>query len=185
MDEEKTFMGLDLSLQDTGVAVMKGNEMQTFDIMTKPDQFEHSLLRVNAIANKVMGYIEQFKPNMIVMEDYFVGKNPRPIINLIELGSIVRYKILTSGGSFFTVTPQSLKKFCHGKGAGGKELVLKGVYKKWNLDVNNNNLADAIVLAYISKALYNELNKIPQDLLGYEKEVVTNVTTNRKLISRI
>lgn len=177
-----TFMGLDLSLTDSGVVCLQKNKVEIHNIKTKPDQFPNSLLRAEKIADDVFGYAIKYKPDFIVVEDYFVGRNSKAVINLCELGTLVRYKLLKGGFPFRTIAPNQLKKFCLGKGNAGKELILKGIYKKWGIDVDNNNTADAVVLAYVAKALYYSINELEIDLLKYEMDVVKKVLKERKTI---
>ena len=178
----KTFLGLDLSLTGTGVFALKGAEIFPHEIKTKPDEFKHSLARVEHIADKVVAYVNNYKPDLIVVEDYFTGRNPRAVIQLCELGTMVRYKVLLNGNPILTVAPTQLKKFVLGKGNGAKELVLKGVYKKWAVDVSSNNLADACTLAFMARAIYNEQNGIDQNLLKYEDEVIKKILSTRQLL---
>ena len=179
----KTFLGLDLSLTGTGIFVLRGAIMRWREIATKPADFAHSLVRVEYIANEVVDYVNKFKPDFIVVEDYFTGRNPRAIIQLCELGTIVRYKLLKSGHPLLVVAPTQLKKFVLGKGSGPKELILKGVFKKWGVDVNSNNLADACTLAYLARAIYNEQHGIPQTLLKYEEDVVKKIMSTRQVLT--
>lgn len=192
MPDEKskwTVYGLDLSLTGTGIACLKESglpapadiEISLEEVGTQPKNFTNSLVRVEHIADKILAHINNNKPKMIVIEDYFSGRNPKVIIQLCELGTIVRYKLLKAGYSFTTVTPNQLKKFCLGSGAGGKELVLKGVYKRWGLDLTSNNLADATVLAYMAKAIWNQNNGVSQKLLKYESEIVDKVIKERQV----
>ena len=176
------FIGLDLSLTDSGVVCLRDGDIAIHNIKTKPDEFSNSLLRAEKIADGVFGYVSEYKPNFIVVEDYFVGRNSKAVINLCELGTLVRYKLLKGGFPFRTIAPNQLKKFCLGKGNAGKELILKGIYKKWGIDVDNNNTADAVVLAYVARALYYTINELEIDLLKYELEVVRKVLKERKTI---
>jgi crossover junction endodeoxyribonuclease RuvC len=67
------------------------------------------------------------------------------------------------------VSPGTIKKMATGKGSGDKNLILLNVYKRWGVDISNDNIADAYVLARIGEALDRT------DLLKYEKEVVAAV----------
>ena len=49
-----------------------------------------------------------------------------------------------------------MKKFLTGSGACEKSLILKEVYRRWNVDVSDDNLADAVVIAKIGEALLND-----------------------------
>ena len=76
----------------------------------------------------------------------------------------------------------SLKKFILGTIKGsGKELILKEVYKKYQLDINNNNIADALVLAKIADLYYKMQNKLAiGDYPKYQIEVVQALIKKNK-----
>ena len=180
------FVGLDLSLTGTGMCLMEVDEtgklvnMTVKEIKTKPVDFTNSIRRVDHISEKVLEFINsQSVPEMICVEDYFTGKNPKVIIQLCELGTMVRFKLIKAGLPFYTASPNSLKKFCLGKGAGGKELIIKGVYKKYDFDTNSNNIADAVVLAHIAKSVSFTKNNRPLSLAKYESEVVEQIIKDR------
>lgn len=178
---ENDFLGLDLSLTSTGVFLKTILGQESFEIKTKPDQFENSILRCDHIAQTIVAFVNKTKPGMIAVEDYFAGRMLGSVIQLAELGTLVRYALMKNGSHFYTVAPTQLKKFCTSKGSGDKDNILKGVYKKWNVDVNSNNIADACVLAYIAEAIYNTKNGVQQTLLDYEKEVVAKILKERKM----
>lgn len=182
MSEKTVFCGLDLSLTGTGVAIVDGEKLWHEEIKTGPHDFKNSMERVLHIANHIVATMKEKKPELICIEDYFTGKNLGVIIQLCELGTMVRYRLMQEGFTYITATPTQVKKFCHGKGAGGKELVLKGVYKKWGIDVSSNNIADACVLAHVCRAIYNMKNGLPQSLAAYEKEVVDKVLKERQFM---
>ena len=54
------------------------------------------------------------------------------------------------------VTPSQLKKFATGKGNVDKNVVIKEVYKRFGIDTDDDNTADAVVLGYIGLALTDE-----------------------------
>ena len=51
------------------------------------------------------------------------------------------------------VTPSQLKKFVTGKGNADKNVVMKEVYKRFHIDTDDDNTADAVVLGHIGLAL--------------------------------
>lgn len=179
--ENECFLGLDLSLTSTGVFLKRQSDFECFEIKTKPDQFENSILRCEHISLKIVEFVNKCNPTMVAVEDYFAGRMMGSVIQLAELGTMVRYLLMKNPTRFYTVAPTQLKKFCTSKGNGDKDNVLKGVYKKWNVDVTSNNIADACVLAYISEALYKIKNKKDIDLADYEKEVVMKILKERKM----
>jgi len=66
------------------------------------------------------------------------------------------------------VPPTSLKKYIAGKGTGiKKNQILLAVYKKWNVEFNDDNAADSYGLARIVRNQHD---------FEYEKEVYDKLT---------
>ena len=59
--------------------------------------------------------------------------------------------------NFKVITPGTLKKFITGKGTAKKELMLLNVYKKWNVEFEDNNLCDAYSLARLALDEYDKI----------------------------
>ena len=51
------------------------------------------------------------------------------------------------------MTPSQLKKFATGKGNVDKNVVIKEVYKRFGIDTDDDNTADAVVLGHIGMSL--------------------------------
>lgn len=167
------YMGIDPSLTGTGVFILnEDGSNSSCEIKTSLKGYENSLKRVDYIAEQVVELINKHKPIGILMEDYFVGRQPMTVIKLAELGTVLRIRILENGNNFFVTKPSQLKKFVTGAGNCGKDLILKCVFKKWNVDVSSNNIADACGMAYMCRAVHNQVNEISQELLKYEAEVL-------------
>lgn len=181
---ENKFVGLDLSLTSTGCYAKIGglnDTLKTSLIVSKPDQFQHSIFRCEYIADKILEFLGEIKPDMVAIEDYFAGRQPYTVIQLAELGTMVRYKMIKSDFHFYTIAPMQLKKYATSKGNCEKDNVMKGIYKKWNVDVSNNNIADACVLSYIAESIYCVNNNLKCQLLEYEREVIDKVLKERKM----
>ena len=56
-----------------------------------------------------------------------------------------------------------MKKFATGKGNVEKNVVMKAVYKRFGIDTDDDNTADAVVLGYIGLALTNEWDPTTQE----------------------
>lgn len=57
--------------------------------------------------------------------------------------------------SYYECAPSALKKFASSLGSADKETVIRAVERRWSYDArNNDNLADAYVLARVAQALY-------------------------------
>ena len=85
----------------------------------------------------------------VCIEGISFGSRKNPLI-LVELGALnyyVRIKLIENGIKPIIIAPSSLKKFVTGKGNVNKNIMIKEIFKKWNVDFNDDNLADAYGLA--------------------------------------
>lgn len=93
----------------------------------------------------------------IVMEGYAFSSQMGHAMG--ECGGMTKLALLDTFGldvllAYPTIpTTQQLKMFCGLPGNAKKNLMLKAVYKKWGLDFNDDNLADAYGLAQIACSL--------------------------------
>lgn len=107
----------------------------------------------------------------IVLEGYGFTR-VQNIQSLFEIGTLIRYKLWKYGWKYIEVPPTSLKKFVTGKGNMKKEMMLKEVYKRWNIDCDTNDEADAVGLAHFGMALdgHIEMPKVNMEALKKFKE---------------
>lgn len=91
-----------------------------------------------------------------------------------EVGGLVRLKLLKhfkEPVGFPTIpVPSQLKKFITGSGKGDKNVILKAVYKRWGLDVSDDNMADAFGLAKMALAI-----STGDTDYGYEADVLAKL----------
>jgi len=69
---------------------------------------------------------------------------------VLQMGALhyyLRIFLLKNNTNFKVIAPGTLKKFVTGSGKGKKELILLKTFKKWGVEFENNNLADAYGLA--------------------------------------
>ena len=90
-----------------------------------------------------------------------------------EVGGVIKLTILThfaargTRGYPILVAPQQLKKFATGSGNTKKELITKEVLKRWDVDFDDTNLAEAYVLARIACAADTQ-----PEMLKFQADVV-------------
>lgn len=179
----QTFMGIDLSLTGSACAFLG----ETYDwqlIQTKPREYVDHWHRYDHIAEEVCKMINDRKPIFIVVEDYICNPyNVRTTMALIEMGAIVRSRINATGHQWMTVVGSQLKKYVTGSGKGHKSLIMKDVYKNLNIDVDDDNVADAIVLATIAKDMYEYCRDGTLPRLKYRVEVLKKIAS-REMFNR-
>jgi hypothetical protein len=92
-----------------------------------------------------------------------------------EIGATIKLTVLAHFSSDdrrafpVLVAPQQLKKFATGNGNTKKELLPKEILKRWDVDFNDMNIAEAYVLARLAHAV--EAN--PEGLTQFQKDVVS------------
>jgi len=142
--------------------------------------------RVETITNKIRFIIKKYNTTgkrivNIAIENYSLNSKGH-LVELVELGTLVR-QLFHTEYTIVEVSPMGLKKYCIGTAKGlNKSLILKEVYRKWNVDTNNDNIADAVVLAKISKHYYETFNNIETNYLQYENEVITTLLKPKKKV---
>lgn len=160
------FLGLDLSLTGTGVCILDddGELVLATKITSTPcsDDIVSRFNRFTDISNNILSVIKPYSEAIrcVSIEMYSFLSNGK-ITQLVESGTIIRMMLMNtlSNCVIKEVTPQSLKKFIAGdiKGERKKDIIIKEVYKRFNIDVNDDNEADAVVLAKIAKAVHDKI----------------------------
>ena len=166
------YVGLDISLTSTGFGKKSNDDLDLATVKTKPKDFENDLVRYQHIRDELMRRIPD-DVDMICIEDFYVPRQSHQIkacIGLIQVGTIVRLSLLERGLPFRIVTTTQLKKYCTGKGQCPKDTIVKEVYKRWNVDTNDNNQADACVLAYMAESIMES-----QDLPKFKSETIQKI----------
>ena len=90
-----------------------------------------------------------------------------------EVGAAIKLTVLAFFGATdprgfpVLVAPQQLKKFAAGNGNCRKDMIPKEVFKRWGVDFNDPNLAEAYVLARIAYAwdVEPEMTKFQADVV--------------------
>jgi len=94
-----------------------------------------------------------------------------------EIGAAIKLTVLAHFASDdrrafpVLVAPQQLKKFATGNGNTKKELLPKEILKRWDVDFNDMNIAEAYVLARLAYAVEAR----PEGLTQFQWDVVTAV----------
>ena len=104
--------------------------------------------------DRLMELEKEFKfiPNIaclhsVCIEGPSYASNGAFILQMGALHFMIRIMLKRAGINFKVVAPGTLKKFVTGDGRSKKDLMLLNVYKKWGMEFNDDNLADAYSLA--------------------------------------
>ena len=140
------FVGIDHSFNGSGIIILDKDACIVESILYK-SKGENDIEKLVDIESRI-----SFIPNIISLNRVYIEA---PSIsskgaNALQMGAL-HYMIATflfkNNITFKAIEPTKLKKFVTGKGNSKKELMLLNVYKKWGVEFNDNNLADAYSLA--------------------------------------
>jgi len=164
------YIGVDPSLTATGFVVLdeKGNLQEKKIIKSKLKDVERLIELSDELRDSLQTY--RGKISGVCIEGYSFGSRLGQAFSIGELCGIFKICLTKFPVLYKIIAPTRLKKFVTGKGNSKKELLLKEVYKKWGIDFNDNNLADAYGLARISWSYENR-----KKLLSYEKEIIEQI----------
>lgn len=156
------------------------------------EEIKERLKREYDIYKEVYTFLQFNKPDIIAIEGYsFMGINlaiQAEVVGVIGL-AISRYLALQDTRKIDVIffTPQSLKKYITGKGGGKKQIVLKEIYKKYKLDIDDDNIADAFVLSQMGSdyGYLIDYKKFRDDITSYQKDIFKNIYTTKKIVKQI
>ena len=165
----KSILGIDLSLNSTGLCInslsdRQGAALEERDWITKKD-YQFFLIDFPRPTKKNPGPTREAKWSRIVhhiqfvaaftdeviLEDYAFGAIGRGKSILCEIGGIVRYMLNEHHVPYTLVSPTTLKRFLGS--VSSKSMVPKEVLKRWKIDLDSDDLADAMVLTKIGEAI--------------------------------
>lgn len=163
-------VGVDPSLTRLAVAVA-GDVNETAVVVPKKGQ--RGIPRLVELRDQVREWIRRYRPSIIVMEGYSMAPRVGRLADLGELGGILKLTFYDEGfseddGTLVIVAPKQLKKFATGRGNADKAAVVVAVYKRWGVEVQTDDEADAYALARIGLGLLGEkekLTQVQQDIL--------------------
>jgi len=179
--------GVDPSIRGTGVVVLRAGEVleaETVQAATPGSRCPRArLARAADLARRVVDVAASARwpsTGLVAVEDYaFAGS--RRLVDLVELGTLIRAEFDSIGVTWAAVGATQMKKFATGRGRGGKDEVRVGVYKRWGFEHPSNDVVDAYVLARVAQAVDSLLLRRASHLLKHEHEVAEAVAVANKL----
>jgi crossover junction endodeoxyribonuclease RuvC len=101
-----------------------------------------------------------------------------------ELGGVLRVMMYENQFEYQEIPPLRLKQFATGRATAEKDHILMAVYKKWGIEFQKNDEADAFILAQIARAIYLIRNGYNIELTAYEREVIQNIMDPVKKVKK-
>lgn len=141
-------MGIDPSLTSTGLAVLEQGQLAVHRLAP-------SLRGVERLAwfyAEIVRHLRFYAPAVVTIEGYAFGARSHAHA-LGELGGVIRLALHDCGLTARVVPPTSLKLFASGSGHCEKSVISKELFKRYGVDLANNDEVDAAGLAIVGAAL--------------------------------
>ncbi|WP_298745308.1 crossover junction endodeoxyribonuclease RuvC [uncultured Microbacterium sp.] len=151
------YVGLDLSLTSTGIAIIHGDQITTRRITSKGKQGATTAEQVDRLGKLVENIAHEVPWTdhaRIAVEGPSYGSTGTAAHILGGFWWMVRHRLATLDLDVVVVPPGTVKKYATGRGNAGKDEVLAAVIRRYShVDVSGNDEADALVLAAIRARL--------------------------------
>lgn len=147
-------IGFDPGLSHTGYAVLnkEGNNINLVQCgLISPKRNKSLSERLFIIFSETNKLIEDFNPNLVVIENVFYGKNVQSAIKLGQAKASIMLSSEKYNVDMVDYTPREIKQSIVGNGAASKEQVEFMVKKIFKLDdtmLKRNDISDAIAVAW-------------------------------------
>jgi crossover junction endodeoxyribonuclease RuvC len=145
------YIGIDASYSSTGFIILDENaeiiKQVIFKFNPKETDTEHRLMLVKEKLIDLVVLMHQDGDIKVCIEGPSYSSRGNRILQMGALNFFIRYWFRVSGVDYKVKTPGELKKFVTGKGNCKKDLILLKVFKKWGIEFDCNDLADAYGLA--------------------------------------
>lgn len=147
------FVGLDVSLTATGVAIATAVNITTSRVESKAPKnatTDQQIVRMQSIVARIVELIPVSDHTIVAMEGPSFGSS----LSQHTMGGIwwlVRDGLQHLGVEVWIVPPSTVKKYATGSGSAAKDKVLAAVIRRYAaaVDVDTNDEADALVIAAI------------------------------------
>lgn len=169
---DKLYVGIDQSLSCTSVCLFQNGTLDVYRI--KPDMTGPK--RLKYIYDKFVEILDGREISGLAIEGY--AFNAKGLyFNLGEVGGVLRLAMMQGNYLSVQVPPTTLKKFVTGSGKSTKAIMMKELYKRFDIDTNDDNDCDAIGLAMLAReyfeteyhlvvALRSDLHKACVQIIG-------------------
>jgi hypothetical protein len=155
--EYDVIVGVDASLTDTGIVVIKYHEGKWITAATvstahagKLPDIEREYTIVTIVMNVVNEFVRDANVG-VVIEDHAYSRNTGKARTRAELIGVIKYLVLTiCGVDVFLVAPSAVKRFmdcADKKKRSDKDAMFEACSRRFNFTSVNNNLVDAYCLA--------------------------------------
>lgn len=143
----KTILAIDPSLTNTACLLGDGQfyQMRCFDSVASGKSVAARMNRYAFMVSGIKAFCAEQSIAAVYIEGYSFGSKGGAITSICEYGGLLRHLLtcLVAPEKIYEVAPLTLKKFCTGKGAGKKEMVIGHLMKRYGVEFSTNDEFDA------------------------------------------
>lgn len=147
------FIGIDPSFTGTGLVVIDQLKSVILQEVITSNSKSETTERIQKITNRILNKINEHNNlNGVYIEGISYGSTGKAFSQLSGLyyHTLIELENKFPSTVVKSIPPGTLKKFITGKGNAKKDLVLLNVYKKFGIEFDNSDLADAFGLAVMA-----------------------------------
>jgi len=146
-NDDKLYVGIDPSFNSTGLIILDSKAELVKEMNFSLKEYEN-------IEEKLINFEKTIKfiPSIVRLKSVYIEgpaymASGKYILQMGALHYLLRLFLYRHSIDYTVVAPGTLKKFVTGKGNAKKDLILLKVYKKWGVEFEVDDLADAYGLA--------------------------------------
>jgi crossover junction endodeoxyribonuclease RuvC len=150
--DDRLIYGIDPSLTATGIATLNNaGQVERLETISFPKLKDEERLAaiIDAVCEKIS------TPILIVIEGLSLGSHTGMSTERAALHHMLRVAFWEAHIPFLIVPPSTLKKFATGSGKAEKNIMIREVFRRWEVEAKDDNQADAAALAYLGAAYAN------------------------------
>ena len=162
LNDNPVYVGIDQSYSGFAITLLN----RTGFVTTVYKSPLRAVDRLDDIKHHMVNSLQFKTVKDVAIEGYAFGSQMANMLG--ELGGVVKLTLRELGPYYpLIIPPTTLKKYVTGKGQGvSKSQIMLHVYKKWGVELNDDNAADSYALAKIASG---------NATLAYEKEIIKKV----------
>jgi crossover junction endodeoxyribonuclease RuvC len=136
LSKEKIILGLDpgTNIMGYGLILVRGSKIDLIQFgVIQLNKYDSHELRLKKIFEKVLGLVEEFKPDEVALEAPFYGKNVQSMLKLGRAQGVAMSAALYREIPITEYAPKKVKQSVTGNGNASKEQVARMLMQIFNL----------------------------------------------------
>lgn len=161
------YLGLDLSLRETGWGLVD-DDGEALDYGTFGEPDTRGPKRLHLLTQKLLDIMPDGQ-TVVSVEGYSMGSRGNTF-DIGEWGGVAKLELYGRGDCVcLLVPPSNLKQFLTSNGNAGKPMVVKAVNRLLGIENKNDNVADALGLARMSRHWYQRRAATDYEAAAFKK----------------